>query len=270
MRISGLADELPDADVLVVPADDPPGDQLLQAPPGKGTAVLYLQGFGRQLAPDVRVNLRHASRVVALSRWLEDEARRAGCDVRHVAPGLDRAIFYSGPPVERRERVVSVMTHSKDWKGTDDALAALDAVRRALPDTQIILFGVSLPENVVAERVERPSRPAVADILRRSAVFVCSSWEEGLGMPGMEALACGTALATTDTKGSRDYAIDRQTALVTPPRDPAALAQSIIELLGDADLRARLADAGRRHVSQGFPEWPVAARRFEVALAELT
>ena len=35
-------------------------------------------------------------------------------------------------------------------------------------------------------------------------------------MPGLEALACGTALATTDTKGSRDYALHEKTALDQP------------------------------------------------------
>lgn len=88
-------------------------------------------------------------------------------------------------------------------------------------------------------------------------------------MPGLEALACGAALATTDTKGSRDYAVDRLTALVTPPRNPTALGESIIELLEDAPLRERLALAGSEHVRRQFPEWPVAAQRFEEALVEL-
>ena len=51
-------------------------------------------------------------------------------------------------------------------------------------------------------------------------MLVLPSWEEGLGLPGIEALACGAALARTDTKGGRDIALDGETALVTPPAAP--------------------------------------------------
>ena len=68
-------------------------------------------------------------------------------------------------------------------------------------------------------------------MLREAAVLVLPSWEEGLGLPGIEALACGAALASTDTKGGRDYALAGETApahSTAPPRparrqrDPAA------------------------------------------------
>lgn len=268
VRVSGIEDDLPDADILVVPADDPEGERLLSLR-GRGTPILYLQGFGAPPGPRVRANLGRANRVIAVSRWLEDEARALGCRTRHVASGLDREIFYPGPPASDREPVVSIMTHSKAWKGTGEGLAALEIARNRVPGVQFVLFGVWLPEQHDGELLLRPDRATVGEVFRRSAVFVCPSWEEGLGLPGLEALACGSAIATTDTKGSRDYAVDRLTALVTPPHDPEALGRSIVELLDDNDLRARLALAGSEHVYRQFPEWTVATERFEEALVEL-
>jgi glycosyltransferase involved in cell wall biosynthesis len=87
-------------------------------------------------------------------------------------------------------------------------------------------------------------------------------------MPGLEALVCGAALATTDTKGSRDYALDEETALVTPPQDPGRLADSILRLLGDPDLRARLADGAQRRLAKTYQSWPRAATRFREAIEE--
>ena len=88
-------------------------------------------------------------------------------------------------------------------------------------------------------------------------------------MPGMEALACGAALATTDTRGSRDYALDGDTALVSPPRATEQLAENILRLLEDPDLRGRLARSGRQLVHERFPPWAEAATRFAGAVDEV-
>jgi glycosyltransferase involved in cell wall biosynthesis len=106
-------------------------------------------------------------------------------------------------------------------------------------------------------------------VLRRAAVLVLPSWEEGLGLPGIEALACDAALATTDTNGGRDYALDGETALVSPPRNPDLLADSVIRLLREPPLRARLTVRGREQVLATYPPWPEATADFARALARL-
>jgi GT2 family glycosyltransferase/glycosyltransferase involved in cell wall biosynthesis len=87
-------------------------------------------------------------------------------------------------------------------------------------------------------------------------------------MPGMEAIAAGAALATTDTKGSRDYAFHRHTALVSEPRDPPALAHGILDLIGDTQLRGRLIDDGRRHIDALYPDWEHATSALLVAIED--
>src|SRR5206468_2058059 len=114
--------------------------------------------------------------------------------------------------------------------------------------------------------LHRPSRAEIGELFRQSAVFVCPSWEEGVGMPSLEAMACGAALATTDTKGSRDYATHGRTALVTPPRQPGRLAESILALLGDVPLRQRLSNAALRLVPRLYRPWPEAAAAFARAV----
>src|SRR2546425_8418397 len=89
-------------------------------------------------------------------------------------------------------------------------------------------------------------------------------------MPSMEAMACGTALVTYDNGGSRDYARDGETALVAPRRDVAALAAALERMLGDDELRRRLAAAGATYVRTTF-DWDRAVARLErifTALAE--
>ena len=61
---------------------------------------------------------------------------------------------------------------------------------------------------------------------------------------------CGTALVTTDTGGSRDYALNEETALVSPPKNPEALAENLIRILTDESLRLRLTENGYQKIKQ--------------------
>jgi glycosyltransferase involved in cell wall biosynthesis len=252
--------EIPDADAIILNADSHLGAQFASLPKSKGQKFLYFQGYGDIGNPTVIANLRRGYKVISSSRWIADEARRHTQAVSFVPYGLDRTIFNSQGRTQPTA-TVAMMTHYLAWKGTQDGLEALRRVRSDLNDVRIVLFGVTNPGFEGAEFHGRASRQGVAGILRRSAVFVCPSWEEGFGMPGLEAMACGAALATTDTKGSRDYARHEHAALVSPPRQPDELAQNIIRLLTDTALRDRIAMAGEQ-TALTYPSWPGAAELF--------
>jgi glycosyltransferase involved in cell wall biosynthesis len=110
----------------------------------------------------------------------------------------------------------------------------------------------------------------LAALYSGSDIYLCPSWDEGLGMPPMEAMACGAALVTYDNGGCRDYARDGETALVAPRRDVEALADKLERAATDAALRARIAAAGMAFVTTAF-DWDRAVTRlealFEAALA---
>jgi len=85
----------------------------------------------------------------------------------------------------------------------------------------------------------------LVDFYNSLSVFVLPSRYEGWGLPAAEAMACGAAVVCADNGGSRDFAIDGETALIVPPHQPQALADAICRLLDDDNLRKRLADAGK-------------------------
>jgi glycosyltransferase involved in cell wall biosynthesis len=268
------AHTLPPADVLVYPADMPDAALLQDLPARLGRQVLFFQGYGTPGSPVVEANLAAAGEALAIARWLHDLALARGVPCAYVPQGFDCEVFAAGEAQSQRAPLVSLMTHRLDWKGLDDALQALELVRATRPDVQVCFFGTQPTGGVgvlegLGTYVPNPTRPEVAALLRSSAVHLVSSWEEGFGLTGAEAIACGAALATTDTKGSRDYAIHGHTALVSAPRDPPALAQSVLALLDDAELRARLVAAGQRHLRTAMPPWGEAARRMGFALSEL-
>lgn len=261
-------DALPSAEAVVYPADMGDAGLFSEMPARAGRAVMFFQGYGTPGSPTVAANLQAAESCVAIAHWLVEDARLKGVPCVYVPQGLDRSVFSPGPRPSRRRPVVSLMTHRLDWKGLEDAIAAISLVRSACADVEVTLFGSERVEGT-GSFLASPSRPEVAALLRSSAVHVVASWEEGFGLTGAEAIACGAALATTDTKGSRDYALHNRTALVSPPREPEALARNIVRLLDDADLRDRLVSAGQRHLHAVMPPWPEVARRMASALMEL-
>lgn len=77
-------------------------------------------------------------------------------------------------------------------------------------------------------------------------IFTMASQWEGLPVALMEALALGLAVVATDVGGIGEALVDGDTALLVPPRNPAALADAIERVATDADLRATLAKAAAR------------------------
>jgi glycosyltransferase involved in cell wall biosynthesis len=266
--VTDLSDIVARADVIVYPADMEDASRLIKLTPEGVRPVMLFQGFGVPGNPIVRLNLRIAREVVATSTWLCAAASSRGAPTVYLPYGLDRSVFKPGPPAGERGLQVTAMTHSSEWKGVEDLSAALAIIHRTRPDAEITVFGTTPLDGVPAKFLERPQRREVARVLAASAVHVVSSWEEGFGMPGAEALMCGAALASTDTKGSRDYAFDGRTALISPPRDAEALARSVLTLLDEPAERGRLAAHGQRQVRALLPPWREVACRFAALLAE--
>ena len=80
-----------------------------------------------------------------------------------------------------------------------------------------------------------------------ATAFAFPSVYEGFGLPVVEAMAAGTPVMVSDIPVMREIAGDA--ALRLPPHDPGAWARAIGDLATDPDLRARLAEAGRRRAA---------------------
>ena len=74
-------------------------------------------------------------------------------------------------------------------------------------------------------------------IYNKSSIYVCASRNDGFGLTGAESMACGCALASTAFQGVFEYAKDNENALLSPVNDIDALAENIMTLIDDEQLR---------------------------------
>jgi len=88
-------------------------------------------------------------------------------------------------------------------------------------------------------------RSDIPTVLGALDVFCISSTYEGTPLALFEAMAARKAIVSTAVDGCREVLEDRVTSLLVAPRDPAALARALIEILSKADLRESLAGAAQ-------------------------
>lgn len=161
-----------------------------------------------------------------------------------------------------------------------DLIEAFALVLRRLPSARLVIIGDG-PEHAalaarhqalgLGERVRLLGAVAEDAEVRawygRSSVFCLPSEQEGFGIVFLEAMASGLPVVSTTAAAIPEVVPQGQAGLLVPPRDPAALAEALMRLLEDAELRARCRAFGRRHArSYG---WQRVADQFLEAVAPL-
>jgi glycosyltransferase involved in cell wall biosynthesis len=105
----------------------------------------------------------------------------------------------------------------------------------------------------IADRVRfLGHRDDVPRLLAAADLFVLASHLEGMGTSILDAMWFRLPVVATRTGGIPDAVEHGVTGLLVPPRDPAALARAIAELLEDRERARRFGAAGRERVARGF------------------
>jgi L-malate glycosyltransferase len=257
---------LPDADVLLATAWQS-APVVAAAEPRCGRKFYLVQHYESLYHGDaerVDATYRLPLRQIVISTWLRDVMRdRFGADAEVLVTPVDPTLFHpvagvrgQGPP-----RVL-MLHHDYAWKGVADGVDAVARVRGRGTRLVLVGFGLKAPGRALPydEFHENPPQDALARLYSGCDIYLCPSWDEGLGMPPMEAMACGAALVTYDNGGCRDYAYDDETALVARRRDVADLAAKLERVATDETLRGRIAAAGSAFIRNTF-DWRRSVRR---------
>lgn len=207
-------------------------------------------------------------RKIVIARWLKKIADQMGEEASYIPNGLDFETFgLDVPMADRNPSLVAMCYHASEWKGSADGLRALEIVKSKKPDLKALFFGLGPAPSDLPDWIEYEQKPAqkrLREIYNRAAVFVAPSWTEGWGLPPCEAMQCGAAVAATDIDGHREFAVDRDNALLSPAKNPDALAANILRLIEDKELRAQIARRGNESIKRFT--WQRSIDEFEAVL----
>jgi glycosyltransferase involved in cell wall biosynthesis len=231
----------------------------------------------------IRVALKNADRVVAVSRWLADQAERTfgkGLAVGVAYNGLDFSELMApddrspGHPVldALPERFFVVVGNLHPYKGQDLAIRAWAELRDGHPDLHLAIVGEGdlRPEY---EKLVRDlgvddtvhllgylPRPVTVEVMRRSRGLIFPSRNEGFGLVLLEAGANAIPTICTRIAPFTELAKDGKETLMVAAEDPSAIAHAVDELEADPDLARRLGRNLRERALSEFSAEAMAQR----------
>jgi glycosyltransferase involved in cell wall biosynthesis len=100
----------------------------------------------------------------------------------------------------------------------------------------------------------------------QSHIVCLPSYGEGLPKVLLEAAACSRPIITTRVSGCSTVVQSGVNGILVPARDPKAIADAVLSLLHDANLRNQMGAAGRAKVVDQFSDLDVSRRIIEVYL----
>lgn len=152
---------------------------------------------------------------------------------------------------ERTQHTIGLLYHSAEHKGLKYAFEALRLLKNTYKDLTVKMFGTTKPNQSLPDWIQFTfcaTEKQTVDIYNSVQVFLCATVAEGFGLTGLEAMACGAALASTEYDGVKEYAINEKNALLSPIKEPAMLAENVSRLFDDEELRERIVNNALEHV----------------------
>ena len=172
--------------------------------------------------------------------------------------------------VKNPNRIMATVSSDQPLKGMRYLLEAVAAVIPRYPDLELLLVGTPkedgesgrlIRELGLSKHIRAVSGISTEDLVKyynEASVVVVPSIYEGFGLPAGEAMACGTALISTDGGALPEVVGDA--AIQVPIRDSKAIAEVLDTLLASPAWRDELAAAGRARIEELFC-WKRAAQQ---------
>ena len=243
----------------------------------------------RHLAMPITSRISYAylpHRVVTVSGYVKEYLVREGVPGERIVvvpTGIETGRFADGAaPANLREELglppdvllVGAVAVLRNKKGLRFLLEAAPSVLARFPRTVFLIVGTGPQEENLRNAIVSMGlsgsvrmlghREDVPNVLLSLDLFVLPTVQEALGTAFLEAMATGRAVVGCRVGGVPEVVEEGKTGLLVPPEDPAALAEAILTLLADGELRARMGAAGRQSVMARYSVEEMCRRMWEV------
>ncbi|XHR26838.1 MAG: glycosyltransferase family 4 protein [Chthoniobacteraceae bacterium] len=200
--------------------------------------------------------------------------RALGERARVIPNGVRNEEFSAAlPHAHPRPYLLAIGRHVPE-KGFDLLLRAFDIILRSgFVDHDLLIAGTG-PEREALEHLAKDlgisdrvcfpgpaDRPATARLFAGCSFFVLPSRMEPRGIVSLEAMAAAKAVVATRVGGVPEMIAHEQNGLLVEPENAGALANAMVRLIADRDLRKRLGAAGREQAR--CLDWSCAATKYD-------
>nr|WP_315211446.1 glycosyltransferase family 4 protein [uncultured Flavobacterium sp.] len=175
-----------------------------------------------------------------------------------VHPAVDKTTFYSRKKCDTDiEEKLSICLIARDHplKKLHDFIAVWSNLPMEIKNKIKDVFMISTDKlerfDLTDFTLVRPqSDTEIAEVFRKSDIFISTSLWEGFSLPPLEAMHCGMTILSSDSGGIREYAIDKQNALLYSPENRKELSDKLIELIINKKLRDNLNDNAKEIIKE--------------------
>lgn len=225
------------------------------------TAPLLVQKvFMKTVAP---LTFNSADRVLCYTQIDYERLRELGvtADISIIHNGIDCDTFRPKDGVKDTPQILFV-GRLKENKGVCRLIDAFADIADDFPDVNLKIVGTGpLKEQIISkikeERLEERIKLAgripndeMPELYAESSTFVLPSLNEGLPRTVLEAMACETAVVTSDLPQLEPLVQDA--GLTVSKDSPKQLKDAIYQLLSDSDTREQMAKQGRKKVETNY------------------
>lgn len=220
--------------------------------------MLLYASLDRRVRPAVKraVHLYHCP-----SRQIQTVADALGYGpTLHIPLGIDPTFTEAEPAAHDGPPTILYVGALVEPKGVMFLPEALRLVQDRIPNAKLLLCG----RGQLVEPLKREfrlrglsnsvefkgfvDRDQMVELYRSAHVLVLPSiWSEQFGLVGPEALACGVPCIASNVGGIPEWLHDGKHGFLVPPRDSRALADRLVALLANRDVRLEFGRTGRAY-----------------------
>ena len=231
---------------------------------------ITLLGSDPSFLPINAMSLENSDCLTAVSEYLKRQAHetiRINKKISVIPNFVNPEVFRPAKPSVahehlNRQLVIIHVSNFRPVKRIQDLVEAMGIVIKEDANIRLILVGDG-PERQRIELLVKELRlqnhvlmtgfrSDVPDLLRCSDILVLCSDNESAGLTLLEAMSSGLPVIATKVGGVPEIVTDGRNGFLVAPRSPEEIAERILKLNADRELRIRMGEEARRTVLEHF------------------
>jgi len=230
---------------------------------------LWRTRFTNQFIPYFLANCQAVKEQLGRLEWIPNkkfEVIPNPVNRKRIEEGLCQPLLKQDFSIKNGELVVGIVANITPVKDHETFLRAARIILQRLPRTKFIIVGDEEQEtrrrleSVISDLGLRSVISFVGGydnpvrLLKMFDVGVLCSKSEGLSNSLIEYAAVGLPAVATDVGGNPEVVIHGKTGFLVPPSSPESLAEYILELLTNDDLRKTYGENAKKMVTERFDQ----------------